>query len=126
MLREYAYYVSCSYEQLFLCGIFYASSDVLDAEIISKCYNRPGYPTAQRRRGVSETRLTAVYDNPPSVAQGNHAEVEPLYQRSLTIREKALGLEHPDVATVLNNLARLFESQVRLWWEKIPVLNSVK
>ena len=36
---------------------------------------------------------------------------EPLYQRSLAIFEKALGPEHPDVATVLNNLAELYRAQ---------------
>ena len=34
-----------------------------------------------------------------------HAEAEPLYKRSLAIREKALGPDHPDVANSLNNLA---------------------
>ena len=33
-------------------------------------------------------------------AQGRYAEAEPLYKRSLAIREKALGPDHPDVATV--------------------------
>jgi Tfp pilus assembly protein PilF len=38
-------------------------------------------------------------------------EAEPLYQRSLAIWEKALGPEHRDVATGLNNLAELYRSQ---------------
>ena len=29
--------------------------------------------------------------------QGRYAEAEPLYQRSLAFREKALGPDHPDV-----------------------------
>ena len=41
-------------------------------------------------------------------AQGRYAEAEPLYQRALAICEKALGPEHPDVATSLNNLAVLY------------------
>ncbi len=40
-------------------------------------------------------------------AQGHYAEAEPLYQRSLAIKEKALGPEQPDVAMSLNNLAEL-------------------
>ncbi len=40
-------------------------------------------------------------------AQGKYAEAEPLYKRSLAILEKALGLEHPNVATSLNNLEEL-------------------
>ena len=36
-----------------------------------------------------------------------------MYQRSLAIFEKALGPEHPDVATNLNNLAALYSDQSR-------------
>ena len=43
--------------------------------------------------------------------QDNYAAAEPLYVRSLAIREKVLGPEHPDVATSLNNLAELFSAQ---------------
>jgi len=45
--------------------------------------------------------------------QGRHAQAEPLYQRSLAIREKSLGPEHPDVAGSLNDLALLYEDQGR-------------
>ena len=34
---------------------------------------------------------------------GKYADAIPLYQRALAIREKALGPDHPDVATALNN-----------------------
>ena len=39
--------------------------------------------------------------------QGQNAKAEPLYRRSLVIREKALGPEHPDVAQSLENYAAL-------------------
>ena len=39
---------------------------------------------------------------------GQYAKAEPLYQRSLKIRESKLGPDHPDVATSLNNLAALY------------------
>ena len=39
--------------------------------------------------------------------RGNYAEAEALYQRALAITENALGREHLDVATVLDNLAQL-------------------
>ncbi|WP_438035765.1 tetratricopeptide repeat protein [Sorangium sp. So ce204] len=35
----------------------------------------------------------------------------PLAERALTILEKALGRDHPDVATVLNNLAELYRAK---------------
>ena len=36
--------------------------------------------------------------------------MEPLYRRSLAIREKTLGLEHPDIANSLINLAGLYRT----------------
>lgn len=42
------------------------------------------------------------------LALGDFAEAEPLYLRSLAVREKALGPDHPDVAQSLNNLAFLY------------------
>src|SRR3954451_11488684 len=38
-------------------------------------------------------------------------KAEPLFQRALAIYEQALGPEHPHVATSLNNLAALYDSQ---------------
>jgi tetratricopeptide (TPR) repeat protein len=43
--------------------------------------------------------------------QGNYGDAEPLYQRALRIDETALGPDHPDVATSLNNLASLYRAQ---------------
>ncbi len=40
-----------------------------------------------------------------------YAQAEPLYQRALAIDEKALGPEHPAVATGLNNLALLYYAE---------------
>ena len=45
--------------------------------------------------------------------QGHYAEAEPLYQRSLAIREKAFGPEHPHVATSLANYAALLRQTAR-------------
>ena len=41
------------------------------------------------------------------LAQGKGAEAEQFYRRALSIKEKVLGPEHPDVAMTLNNLAVL-------------------
>ena len=43
-------------------------------------------------------------------ARGEYDLAEPLYIRSLAIREKALGPDHPDVGTSLTNLAGLYYS----------------
>jgi hypothetical protein len=45
--------------------------------------------------------------------QGRNALAESLYRRSLSIREQALGPEHPSVATSLNNLAAFYHVQAR-------------
>jgi tetratricopeptide (TPR) repeat protein len=45
--------------------------------------------------------------------QGRYAEAEPLYKRSLSIVEKALGPDYPEVGTSLNRLAFLYQLQGR-------------
>jgi len=44
-------------------------------------------------------------------AQGDYGRAEPLLQRALTIDAKALGPEHPDVASALAGLALLYNAQ---------------
>jgi tetratricopeptide (TPR) repeat protein len=45
--------------------------------------------------------------------EGRYSEAEPLYMRSLEIRERLQGADHLDVAQSLNGLALLYESQGR-------------
>ena len=52
---------------------------------------------------TSLNNLAFLYES-----QGRYAEAEPFYLRSLSIREKQLGENHPDVAQSLNNLALLY------------------
>jgi hypothetical protein len=54
----------------------------------------PGHPAVAT--GISN--LAAIYD-----ALGDYHKAEPLYKRSLAIREKALGPDDPDVARNLNS-----------------------
>jgi len=44
---------------------------------------------------------------------GRYAAAEPLFQRSLAIREQQLGADHPDTAISLNNLAGLYQAMGR-------------
>jgi tetratricopeptide (TPR) repeat protein len=44
-------------------------------------------------------------------ALGDYARARPLHERALAIREKTLGLEHPETATGLNNLGHLLQVQ---------------
>jgi tetratricopeptide (TPR) repeat protein len=41
---------------------------------------------------------------------GRLCQSQPLYRRALAIREKALGPEHPETSTSLNNLAQLYQA----------------
>jgi tetratricopeptide (TPR) repeat protein len=41
-------------------------------------------------------------------AQGQYAKAEPLYKRSLAIREKALSPDHPKLAMTLEKMAILY------------------
>ncbi len=45
--------------------------------------------------------------------QGLYAQAESRFERSLAIMEKSLGLDHPYVATVLTNLAKLYRATER-------------
>ena len=46
-------------------------------------------------------------------AQGKYAEAEPLYKRSLGIREQTLGPDHSHVATSLENYTALLREAAR-------------
>ena len=63
--------------------------------------------------GPDDQRLALSYNNLAELyrVQGNYAQAELLYKRSLAIREKILGLRHPDVAQSLNSLAELYGTQ---------------
>ena len=60
-----------------------------------------------------DLRLAASFSDEARLyyQKGEYAEAERLYRRSLAIREKALGPDHPDVATNLDNLAELYQAQ---------------
>ena len=45
--------------------------------------------------------------------QKQYQKAELLFQKSLAVKEKALGPDHPDVATSLGNLADLYQAQRR-------------
>ena len=75
-----------------------------------------GRTRTRTQKPSSHNPSTAVLLNDLALlyeAQGHYAEPEPLYRRSLVIEEKALGPEHPDVATVLENYAALLRETAR-------------
>jgi tetratricopeptide (TPR) repeat protein len=60
-----------------------------------------------KEAGVLNTKVMELYN------AGQYAEAIPLAQRALSIREKALGPDHPDLASSLENLAALYSTQQR-------------
>ena len=75
---------------------------------------RPGHP--RESAGARPPRRRHQPQQPGACStshQGRYAQAEPLYQRALAIREKALGPDHPDAAASLNNLAVLYDNQGR-------------
>jgi tetratricopeptide (TPR) repeat protein len=78
--------------------------------------NRIDYVTAGKYYQEAATLQpnNALYFNDAgfmAYTQGDYAKAEPLFQRSLAIREKALGKDHSDVAGSLINLAVLYQAQ---------------
>ncbi|MBO0766292.1 MAG: tetratricopeptide repeat protein, partial [Hyphomicrobiaceae bacterium] len=74
------------------------------------------YVTLTRKRyGEERSEFAGALDRLANskTSSGQRAEAEPLYQRSLAIREAALGHENPLVALSLNNLAELYRVQGR-------------
>ena len=65
-----------------------------------------GFGPSDPRLATSLNNLALLY-----ATQGKYDQAEPLYKRSLAIREKALGPHHPDVAASLNNVAELYRAQ---------------
>ena len=61
----------------------------------------------------NDSRLATTLDDLAEVyrAQGKFAEAAPLYERSMAIREKAVGPEHSDLVGTLNGLADLYRAQ---------------
>ena len=91
----------------------------------TKAYQQSQYAEAEKqfvaalheaeKFGQQDGRLATSLNNLALVqkTQGRHAEAEPLHQRALAIREKALGPQHPHVPTSLNNLAMVYRAQGR-------------
>ncbi len=65
------------------------------------------------RFGIASEDLAALLNRMGFYLYGraNYSEAEPLFCRSLAIREQQLGPLHPDVAQSLNNLAELLRAQ---------------
>jgi tetratricopeptide (TPR) repeat protein len=68
-------------------------------------HSREGARSRAYGHRLSLINLAVLYQT-----TGVHTKAEPLLERALAIREKALGPEHPDFALSLNVLAKLYQS----------------
>lgn len=74
--------------------------------------------------------MRPLRSKPEAYARGSRdkadaRQAEPLYKQVLAIREKVLGSDHPNVASSLNNLALLYDSQGRYSEAEPLVLRSL-
>jgi len=104
-----------------------AALQALSEQFPSEGYNNPAcWPVCATLMPHAELLVTAIADDTPagnelSLLLNNmglylhgraaYAEAEQLSRRSLAIYEKALGKDHPSVASSLNNLAGLLQDQ---------------
>ncbi|WP_420640655.1 tetratricopeptide repeat protein [Candidatus Leptofilum sp.] len=79
-----------------------------------------------------ETNNTASLNNSAGFyinSRGSYAAALPFYERTLVIREKALGPDHPDTALSLNNLGSLLQNMgdlaaARLYFKRALAINE--
>jgi tetratricopeptide (TPR) repeat protein len=80
----------------------------LDALALALAGGDAELPKDSEERASDLLNSLASYRHGPLAA---YAQARPLFERALAIREEALGPEHPETATSLNNLAVLLEDQ---------------
>jgi tetratricopeptide (TPR) repeat protein len=70
-------------------------------------------PHLLARRGTDDASVSELLGRAGSYFHGRaaYSQAAPLLRDTLAMREKALGPEHPDTATSLNNLALLLKAQ---------------
>ena len=60
--------------------------------------------------------------------QGDYAEAEPMYRRTLAIEEKALGLNHPTLAKTLGGSPPCYARRAGAWkrkkWRTAPRVSN--
>ena len=96
-----------------------AEAEALFKRSLAMAEERPGsaadWVDKAAKRGTESAWTGTVLNNLGLAYHGQHryAEAEPIFKQSLSIREKALGPDHLDVAQSLNNLAWLYLDQER-------------
>ena len=58
--------------------------------------------------------------------EGKYAEAEPLFQKVMAIKEKALGSDNPEVALTMGNLADLYQNQGKFSAAEVLYRGAIK
>lgn len=101
----------------------YRSEEHDHAAIVTWLHNRQGL-LCTSVASLVQRRFVVFAISFSVTLKGKYAEAGPHYERSQAILEKALGREHPDVASSLNNRAELLKCQVRAqisWVSRIQI-----
>jgi tetratricopeptide (TPR) repeat protein len=103
-----------------------------DAQAGAQAYLHGNYAAAERHLlaalrtaeefGPEDPRLALSLNNLALVyhAQGRYDDAEPVYQRAITITERALGPDHPNLAASLGNLAELYRTRKKCGEARAP------
>ena len=86
----------------------YSNNRVAEAEVkfLEALAQAEEFGEDDLRLALSLNNLAAIYHT-----QGKYTMAEPLYQRSLAIKERTHGEEHPEVALNVHNLAVLYSAR---------------
>jgi CHAT domain-containing protein/tetratricopeptide (TPR) repeat protein len=105
------------------CPGLYTASFEFSADTVSWTFSGQDCNGPAQGRGIAKklesvspltNKADELTDKAIALSQaGKYAEAIPLAQQVLAIREKVLGPDHPEVATVLNSFAILYEKEGR-------------
>lgn len=96
-------------EFYWLRGWYQEGEDVFDQAM--KTFNKEVEEIPTEHEYLLFIARLALFQGRFLQARNLYNEAKPLYERTLRIQEEILGTEHLDVATSLNDLASLYESQ---------------
>jgi len=113
------------YKESFLIHQATSAAELGDLKATQLAYAEAAfyYQEAAELVPADEKEDLAGYLNEEGLAwleAGKYGSAEAPLERALAIREKTLGPEHPDVATSLDNLAKLYRAQLR-FEEAVPL-----
>lgn len=92
-------------------GVLFYKLATLESYILDSCCG-VNMHACDLHRLLEETQ---TFVNRLLLTQGDFNKAEELFRQSLAMQERALGPDHPDVATTLNTLAALLMETVRMF-----------